>query len=63
MDPDYFKEYQTFVLYASDITGWIFSEDREGLYVCSTMDMSPIELPIHFMRVHNVMSLSTVSTI
>ena len=27
MDSDYFKEYHTFVLYASDTTGWIFVTD------------------------------------
>ena len=36
MDPDYFKEYQTFVLYASDTTGWVFSVDRR-VYMCATL--------------------------
>ena len=33
MGPDYFKEYQTFVLYAIDTAGWTFAVDREALYV------------------------------
>ena len=36
IDPDYFKKYQTFVLYVCDTTKFIFSVDRERLYVCHT---------------------------
>ena len=41
MDPNYFKECQTFVLY--------------------TRDTSPVELPKHFLCVHDVMTVSTVA--
>ena len=61
MDPDYNREYQSFVLYGCDTSGWIFAVDREGLYECYTKGMSPVELPSHFMRLHNVGTLSTVA--
>ena len=31
--------------------------DRDGLYVCYTMDVSPVKLLNHFMRVHDVMAV------
>ena len=58
---DNFKEYQTFVLYASYTTECAFAVNREGLYVCYTMYMSPVELPSHFMRARNVVAKSTVA--
>ena len=61
MDPDNFKEYLIFVLYTSGTAGWIFAIDRGGLYMCYTRDMSPVELPKHFMHVHGVVAVSTVA--
>ena len=46
MDPDFFKGSETFVLCAGDTIGWVFTGDREGLYVCYTADMAPVELYI-----------------
>ena len=40
MDPDYFKRYGTFVLYASDITGW-FLLVNVRVYVCATLKIWP----------------------
>ena len=42
MDPEYFKGYQTSVLYANDTSAWIFAVGSEGSYVCYTRDMSPV---------------------
>ena len=60
MDLDYFKASETFVLYASDTTGWVFTGNREGLYVCRTKDMAPVELPSHFVRGQDVVAVSKV---
>ena len=57
MYPDYFKPYETFVLYASKTTGWGFTGDREGLYVCCTKDMAPVEPSSHFVRDHDVVAV------
>ena len=44
MDSDYFKASETFVLYASDTTGWGVTCSREGRHVRYTKDMAPVEL-------------------
>ena len=61
MNPDYFKEYQIFVLYASDTSAWIFAVVRVGLYVCYTRERSSVELSSHFVRVHDVVAVSKVA--
>ena len=61
MYPDYLKAYETFILYAFDTTGCVFTGDRKGLYVCYTNDMVSVELPSHFVRDRDVVAVSTVA--
>ena len=48
MNPDYFREFETFVLYSDNDHGWMFARNSDGLYSCWTTDMSPVVLPDHF---------------
>ena len=61
MDPDYFKAYETFVLYYNDTSGWGLTGVCKDLYLCYTDDTTRVKLPNHFVGNRDVEAVYKVA--